>query len=178
VPAATATGRSPSTNRAAVLVRPREIVLERRPVPAPGPREVLVEVTSVGVCGSDVHWYEHGRIGDLVVEAPLVLGHGCAEPPCSSGWAPADRGVPVSLLQSRELWLTGTFRYAGTYPTAIALAAHGRVDVAPLITGHYDLEQTEGALLAGRTDPAAIKVMVHPSGRGSGAGSRSAPSQA
>jgi len=63
------------TNRAAVLIRPRKIAIEERPVPTPGPREVLVAVTSVGVCGSDVHWYEHGRIGDLVVRAPLVLGH-------------------------------------------------------------------------------------------------------
>ena len=38
-------------------------------------REVLVEVASVGICGSDVHYYEHGRIGDFVVRAPLVLGH-------------------------------------------------------------------------------------------------------
>src|SRR3954471_21828236 len=62
-------------NRAAVLTPAREIVLEDRPVPEPGPREVLVEIAAVGVCGSDVHYYEHGRIGDFVVEAPLVLGH-------------------------------------------------------------------------------------------------------
>jgi L-iditol 2-dehydrogenase len=40
-----------------------------------GDRDVLVEVRSVGVCGSDVHYYEHGRIGSFVVEEPLVLGH-------------------------------------------------------------------------------------------------------
>src|ERR1700754_1023711 len=62
-------------NRAAVLTRTREIVVEDRPVPEPGPREVLVDVRAVGVCGSDVHYYEHGRIGDFVVEAPMVLGH-------------------------------------------------------------------------------------------------------
>ncbi len=44
-------------------------------MPVPGPREVLVEIGSVGICGSDVHYYEHGRIGDFVVRAPLVLGH-------------------------------------------------------------------------------------------------------
>ena len=44
-------------------------------MPDPGPDEVLVRVGSVGVCGSDVHYYEHGRIGDFVVEQPLVLGH-------------------------------------------------------------------------------------------------------
>src|SRR4051812_3843420 len=63
------------SNRAAVLTRPGEIVLEARPMPEPGPREVLVEISSVGVCGSDVHYYEHGRIGAHVVRAPLVLGH-------------------------------------------------------------------------------------------------------
>jgi len=62
--------------------------------------------------------------------------------------------------------LTGTFRYANTYPDAIALVADGRVDVAALITGHYELEDTEGALLAGHNDSASIKVMVHPRRRG------------
>ena len=36
---------------------------------------MLVQITAVGVCGSDVHYYEHGRIGPFVVEAPLILGH-------------------------------------------------------------------------------------------------------
>jgi L-iditol 2-dehydrogenase len=124
--------------------------MEERPVPTPGPRDVLVEVASVGVCGSDVHWYQHGRIGDLVARVPLVLG---PDPTAE---------VPLSLVQNRELWLTGTFRYANTYPAAIELAATGRVDVAGLITGHYGLDDTENALLAGRNDAASIKVMVHP----------------
>jgi L-iditol 2-dehydrogenase len=70
--------------------------------------------------------------------------------------------IPLSLVQNRELWLTGTFRYANTYPDAIALVADGRINVAALITGHYALEDTEGALLAGHNDSASIKVMVHP----------------
>ncbi len=333
------------TNRAAVLVRPREIAMEERPVPTPGPRDVLVEVTSVGVCGSDVHWYEHGRIGSRVVKGPLVLGHEsagrvvgigaevskhavgdrvCLEPgvpcarcrecragrynlcrdvaffaspptdgafadfvtihedfafalpdgmsddvgalmePLSVGiWACRKAGVtagdrvlvtgagpigllamqvalafgatevaisdvnqhrlaaaermgatrvleagrdepdevdvliecsghptavaagieavrpagtavlvgmgpeptselPVALIQTSELWVTGTFRYANTYPVALALAANERVDVGALITGHYALEDTEDALNAARTDVGSIKVMVHP----------------
>ena len=36
---------------------------------------MLVEIASVGVCGSDIHYYEHGRIGPFVVNAPLILGH-------------------------------------------------------------------------------------------------------
>ena len=34
-----------------------------------------MQITAVGVCGSDVHYYEHGRIGPFIVEAPLILGH-------------------------------------------------------------------------------------------------------
>ena len=64
-----------STMRASVLTGPHTIELLERPVPEPGPDEVLVRVGSVGVCGSDVHYYEHGRIGSMVVEGPLVLGH-------------------------------------------------------------------------------------------------------
>jgi L-iditol 2-dehydrogenase len=44
-------------------------------MPVPGPHEVVVQIASVGICGSDVHYYEHGRIGDFVVNAPMVLGH-------------------------------------------------------------------------------------------------------
>ena len=334
-----------TTNRAAVLNRPGSIVLEERPVPAPGPREVLVEVSAVGVCGSDVHYYQHGRIGRYVVSAPLILGHESAgrvaavgsevtrhavgdrvtvEPgvPCGRcrdcragrynlcadvvflGTPPVDgaftdffaihedfaftlpdelsddagalmeplsvgiwacrkadvRGgdrvlitgagpigllamqvaravgathveisdvnehrlalarrtgatralragvdepaeadaliecsgqpaalqtglaalrpagiavvvgmgpggtaeVPLALIQNRELWLTGTFRYANTYPTAIALATAGLVDLEAIITGSYSLEETEQALRAGLDDPSSVKAMIHP----------------
>jgi L-iditol 2-dehydrogenase len=65
----------PRTMRAAVLHEPHRVQVEQRPVPVPGPGEVLVRVHAVGLCGSDVHYYEHGRIGDHVVREPLVLGH-------------------------------------------------------------------------------------------------------
>ena len=61
--------------RANVLVRQGLMEMQERPVPRPGPDEVLVQVRSVGVCGSDVHYYKEGRIGDYVVIDPLVLGH-------------------------------------------------------------------------------------------------------
>ena len=63
------------TMRAAVLRGPGDVVVEERPVPEPEPGQVVVRVASVGVCGSDTHYYEHGRIGRFVVEDPLVLGH-------------------------------------------------------------------------------------------------------
>ncbi|MDX1882974.1 NAD(P)-dependent alcohol dehydrogenase [Mycolicibacterium sp. 120270] len=63
------------TMRASVLTGVETLIVEDRPVPSPGPHEVLVEVAAVGVCGSDVHYYRHGRIGDYVVTAPMILGH-------------------------------------------------------------------------------------------------------
>ena len=66
------------TMRAAVLRKVGEVVMEDRPVPRPGPGEVLVRVRAVGVCGSDVHYFVDGRIGHFVVEKPIILGHECA----------------------------------------------------------------------------------------------------
>jgi L-iditol 2-dehydrogenase len=287
--------------RVSVLRGTKDLVVEERPEPVPGPHEVLVRVSSVGVCGSDVHYYEHGRIGSYVVDQPLVLGHEAAgevvglgesvtrlrvgqrvsvEPgvpdfscrqclagrynlcegmqfyatppvdgafaelvtvheqfahpvpdtltddaaallePLSVGlWAcrkaavgpgtrvlvtgagpvglvaaqaalalgaasvavtdvnphrlalALDLGVtesvdvsetPVSRIQERELTVTGTFRYAHTWPGAIALAASGRVRLDRLVTGHYGLDQVADALSATRTDPHAVKPMVVP----------------
>ena len=331
--------------RAAVLHAPGDVRIEERDRPSPGPREVLVEVTAVGVCGSDIHYYEHGRIGSAIVKSPMVLGHESAghvvelgegatkhtvgervalepgvpcgrcrecragrynlcvdvvffaSPPidgafadfvtihedfafalpeslsdeegalmeplsvgiwacrkasvsagdrvlvtgagpigllaqqcalafgatevtvsdvnqqrlefalrtgatrtltpqdgfdleadvlieCSGhpdaltsgikalrpagtavlvGMGPGEEGtVPLSAIQRQEIWVTGTFRYANTYPTAIALAASGRVDLKAIITGHYGLEEAEAALKIGREDPASVKAMVIP----------------
>ena len=331
--------------RVAVLHAPGQIRIEERERPRPGPREVLVQITAVGVCGSDVHYYEHGRIGPFVVKAPLVLGHEsagrvaelgegaakhavgdrvalepgipcgrcrecragrynlCADvrffatPPvdgafaefvaihedfafalpdslsdeegalmeplsvgvwachkagvgagdrvlvtgagpigllamqcarafgatevtvsdvnerrldvarrtgathavtpddepgadfdalieCSGhpdavaagiralrpagvavlvGMGPGEEGtLPLSVIQGRELWVTGTFRYANTYPAAIALAAAGRVDLRAIISGRFGLDEAEAALRAGREDPTSVKPMVVP----------------
>ena len=335
-------------NRAAVLEQARTIRLEDAPVPRPGEREVLVEVRSVGVCGSDVHYYEEGRIGDFVVRAPLVLGHEASGvvveqgphadrlqpgtlvaiepgvpcrscPQCRGGrynlcpdvrflatppvhgafaryltapedfcypvpqslpadaaalveplsvgiWAcrkagaglgdrvlvtgagpigllaalaaraagavptvcdinqdrlaraaqlgiqqtadlrrstprelgpydafiectgaegvageglralqPGGRAVlvgmsahdelrlPLSVLQTRELVITGSFRYANTYPAAITLAASGAVPLGDLIDAIFPLDRVEEALQATRQNPSLIKVVVHPS---------------
>lgn len=65
----------PAAMRSAVLSGPRRIELVEVPTPRPGPGEVLVRLRAVGVCGSDVHYYADGRIGDAVVEYPFVLGH-------------------------------------------------------------------------------------------------------
>src|SRR4051794_12893849 len=52
-----------------------KIVVQDRPDPEPGPQEAVVRVEAVGVCGSDTAYYKVGRIGDYVVDGPIVLGH-------------------------------------------------------------------------------------------------------
>ncbi|MGP9503439.1 NAD(P)-dependent alcohol dehydrogenase [Specibacter sp. AOP5-B1-6] len=341
---ATSASPLPESMTASVLVRQGELRTEQRSVPAPGPGEVLVRISSVGVCGSDTHYFTEGRIGSFVVEAPLVLGHepagvvvalgegvtnrevgqrvslepgipdplseqslaGCynldpgvrffATPPIDGVFseyavhpaafchpvpdavsddaaalleplsvalaaraagriqlgdkvlvagagpiglliskvaqlagaivtltdvraerleiagkygaahtftaaeqppvepefnvfidasgaerailgglarlAPRGRAVlvgmgadtialPVPLVQGRELMITGTFRYANTWPTAIALAASGDIDLDGLVTSTHGLDAVEAALTAGAT-PGALKAMVHP----------------
>lgn len=65
--------------KAAVLYREGDLRVEDVPDPgAPGPGMVRVHVRSVGVCGSDVHYFAHGRIGQFVVRDPMILGHEAA----------------------------------------------------------------------------------------------------
>jgi L-iditol 2-dehydrogenase len=330
----------PESMRCSVLRAAGELEVQRRPVPRPGPREVLVRVAAVGTCGSDVHYFRHGRIGDFVLREPMVLGHepsglivgvgegvdarrigervslepgvpcrrcrychtgaynlcpdmvffatppvdgafaeyvtiaddfahpvpehvsddvaalleplsvalwanhragtgvgsrvlvagagpigllvaqvaavqGAAEvvvsdpdparaalardfgatdvvapgadvsgvdvfvdcsgvPAAVLGGLPAVRPggaavlvgmgademtLPVSMLQSREITLTGTFRYANTWPTAVRLAASGAVDLGRLVTGHVDLDHVGDAL---SPDASQVKVVVRP----------------
>jgi D-xylulose reductase len=65
--------------RALVLEKQHELALRDIDLPMEtGPGMVKIKLHTVGVCGSDVHYYTHGRIGPFVVEAPMVLGHEAA----------------------------------------------------------------------------------------------------
>lgn len=66
----------PTIMRAAALLGKRRIGLIRLPRPAPGRGEALIRIRAVGICRSDLHYYEHGRIGSQVItKFPQVLGH-------------------------------------------------------------------------------------------------------
>jgi len=63
------------------LVLEEKLRLSIREIALPlamGPRDVRIRIGRVGICGSDVHYYTHGRIGPFVVNAPMVLGHEAA----------------------------------------------------------------------------------------------------
>jgi D-xylulose reductase len=65
--------------QALVLERKGELNLREIELPAElGPHDVRIQIETVGICGSDVHYYEYGKIGPFVVNAPMVLGHEAA----------------------------------------------------------------------------------------------------
>ena len=61
--------------RAARLHAVGDLRVADEPEPEPGPGMSLVRVTAVGICGSDLHWWDEGAIGDAKLTHPLVLGH-------------------------------------------------------------------------------------------------------
>lgn len=70
--------------------------------------------------------------------------------------------LPLAQLNPQELTISLVNRYNGTWPLAIALIASGRVDVDPLVTHHFGLDQTAEALLLGSHVPDSVKAVVHP----------------
>jgi L-iditol 2-dehydrogenase len=113
-------------------------------VPEDGPFDVLLE------CSGNAEVTSAGLLALRPAGTAVLVGMGPG----------LEARLPVAALQQRELVLTGTFRYANTYPTAIALAAAGRVDLDGLVDERYPLAATDAALRATRLDPRLLKVVV------------------
>jgi L-iditol 2-dehydrogenase len=82
----------------AELVAPREFRIVERPLPDLRPGEVRVRVEAVGICGSDLHSYSEGAVGDTPCEYPMVLGHEPAGTVTAvgagvTGWSVGDRAA-------------------------------------------------------------------------------------
>jgi L-iditol 2-dehydrogenase len=67
---------------------------------------------------------------------------------------------PIAAVQNREIRVTGTFRYANTYPEAIALISSGAIDLEGLVDARFSLDSSEEALTAARRDPSVLKPLV------------------
>ncbi len=65
-------------NRAAYMTGINKMEIRDIEVPKLREKDVLVKLEYVGICGSDVHYLEHGKIGDFVVNGDFILGHECA----------------------------------------------------------------------------------------------------
>jgi D-xylulose reductase len=102
--------------RALVLEKERSLTLRDIDLPTKlGPRDVKIAVDTVGICGSDVHYYTHGRIGSFIVKSPMVLGHEAAGKVVEVGsevksFKPGDRvcmepGVPDMASRASRMGL-------------------------------------------------------------------------
>ena len=67
------------TMKAVYLHTPGDLRVHEEPVPQVSqPDDVLIRIAAIGVCGSDCHFYQRGRIGRFVVDGPIILGHECS----------------------------------------------------------------------------------------------------
>lgn len=98
----------------AELYEPKKFRLAEAPIDDPGPGEVQARVRAVGVCGSDIHYYSEGSVGDTPCVYPMVLGH---EPtgeivktgPGVTGWAAGDKAIlePALYCYHCEFCMSG-----------------------------------------------------------------------
>lgn len=65
-----------TTQEAVVLEQPGKIILMDVSIPTiSDPNDVIIQIKATGICGSDIHYYTHGKIANYVVKSPMVLGH-------------------------------------------------------------------------------------------------------
>ena len=99
-----------------------KLVFEERniPVPVPKDNEVLIKVKSVGICGSDIHYWTHGKIGNFIVKEPMILGHEL------SGYV-VECGANVRGFNKGDLVVVEPGEVCGTCPACRA----GRYNLCP-----------------------------------------------
>jgi L-iditol 2-dehydrogenase len=104
-----------------------DLRLHDEPEPVPGPGEMLLRVTAVGLCGSDLHWFSEAGIGDARLQEPLILGHEFAGV-IESGERRGERvGVdPAVPCGACEFCLEGNPNFC----SALRFAGHGTEDGA------------------------------------------------
>lgn len=100
----------------AQLVGQRKFRFVEQDLPDPGPGELQVRVSAVGICGSDLHAYAEGSVGDATIPYPVVLGHepaGVIEKVGQgvTGWQPGDRGAlePALYCYHCEFCMSGRY---------------------------------------------------------------------
>ncbi len=101
-----------TTMTAVRLHGPADLRVEQLPQPGlPGSDQILLRVTAVGICGSDLHSYKDGRIGNTVLEGPLTLGHEFAgvveavgEDNMGGDFKPLSPGMRVAVDPAQPCW--------------------------------------------------------------------------
>lgn len=149
---------------AARLYKAGDLRIEEMPIPTPGPQEALIKVNAVGICASDVHWYNEGRIGETVLTDPLILGHEFAGTVVEGAgkFRPGDRVAvePAIHCGTCDMCLRGRYnicrhvRFCGTPPTDGALREYLSWPIGLLAPIPDSISMQEAAML----EPMAIGV--------------------
>lgn len=174
----------PETMKAFVLHGAEDIRAEEVARPDPGPGEVLITVRAAGICGSDLHYYAHGRCGNFVPTRPFILGHEFAGEVVAlgEGVESLELGTQVAVNPSRACGECKQCR-EGRYNLCPHMKYFGTASVVPPADGCYaeyvtaparncwplpdGFEYTWGALL----EP--MNVAMHAVMRSGGVGGRS-----
>lgn len=147
-----------STIESLVLHGPKDLRLETRPLPVPSSNEVTVTIKATGLCGSDLHYYTHGRNGNFVLQSPMCLGHEAAgiisavpEPPTTNGTTavlPGQTGLKVGDRVALEV---------GIPCRACLLCTTGRYNLCPKLSFRSSAKtfpHADGTLQTAITQPA------------------------
>src|ERR1700682_5363053 len=168
--------------KAAVFIEPGRIVLDEKPIPDIGPLDALVRITTTTSCGTDLHILK----GEYPVERGLTIGHepvGVIEKPGSAvqGYREGQRAIAGAITPSgysNARFPLGPFA-AGLADTTIvttlcrggkermrrlmAAIASRRVDLKPLVTHRFKLDEIEAAYdLFGHQRDGVLKVAIIP----------------
>ncbi|RCI16868.1 hypothetical protein L249_2519 [Ophiocordyceps polyrhachis-furcata BCC 54312] len=174
-------------NPSLVVSADGRVRLEDAPIRDPGPDDVLLHVRATGICGSDIHFWHHGRIGDITVDGDCILGHEAAavvvsvgskvkhlakgdrvaiEPGVSCGRCFLCVGGRYNLCE--QVAFSGVYPHHGTiqrYKTHPASHVHKLPDAISFRTAAL-LEPLSVALHALRTSPVTLGTPVAVFGAG------------
>ena len=64
-----------TSNLTVTVHKAKDLRINQTPIPKPRDNEVLIRMDSVGICGSDVHFWQDGGFGELIVRTPTAMGH-------------------------------------------------------------------------------------------------------
>jgi L-iditol 2-dehydrogenase len=145
---------------------PADLRVEQIPHPGPpGPDQVLLRVTAVGVCGSDLHTYKDGGIGDAIVQSPLILGHEFAgvieavgEDNIGGDFKPLSPGMRVAVDPAQPCWrcemceqghpnLCHRLHFCGSYPDQGSLCQWMRMPARACFPVSDKIDDASAALL-------------------------------
>jgi L-idonate 5-dehydrogenase len=128
----------PETARAIVIHDAKDLRIEDRETVLPGPGQVQIRMAMGGICGSDLHYYNHGGFGTVRLKEPMILGHEVAGHVAALGDGVEDLkvGQLVAVSPSRPC---GTCRFCRTaqYNHCLDMRFYGSAMPFPHIQGAF-----------------------------------------